>query len=816
MAIAGSLIVTVSARTSDFEAGMRKTTATLKFTEQQAKQVTQAFTGLGTSFSSTATKAQQTSTSLSSLTRSLAGLAAGVVSIQALTSAISSSVQAALKLEALTTAFKVITGSAQGAAEAMQFVRDTGERLGVQIDSISTGYKTLLAATQGTSMSLKEAQTLFLGVVEGSRALGLSAEDTAGALRPLTQIISQQAFQADELRNELGSRLPGVMQLLVTASNGAFKSVGELTKAMEDGKLKGQAALDLAANFGVVLRQKFAPAAMEAARGTQAAFDRLQTAVNDLAVAFGRSLAPALAESARALTAFISLGREGAGAFGGQFITVIREATSVVIGLAGAVIVLGKYMAALGAGIAFGPEAWKAGWEDVQQTFTDIIDLQNKVLKGGFGVQPGGPMVAPGGTLKPFTPGGEEDGKKAKKTAAERESERIAERQKDLVTDIANAYDAANLALEYGVELDRTRMEQKLREAKFSKADLDTLMATYDATQRLLEQRKKDVKLAEDRKALATELQESLDKQLYTERELLQHKLTALGFSKEEADVKLKMFDTEQRLRDEAEKRKDAEREALQATKEHLATLKRLQEELQPRVRQTRAQELQGTISEIAGETSDPYTLAQADIQRQDTLRAEWIDRIEQDLERLGEAAANTFVDMAVTGEFNFKRIGETFSRMVLEMVADAIDLKGMLSGLLKDALGQPASGGQAGSGALGMLGNLFSSGGGSASTAALQTDISTSMAANPELFAFGGGLAVGGPVMPGRFYTVGERGPETLIAGGPGQVVPTGGMGSVTVNQYISTPDVGGFRASERQLWAAAMRQGQQARRVL
>jgi hypothetical protein len=357
-----------------------------------------------------------------------------------------------------------------------------------------------------------------------------------------------------------------------------------------------------------------------------------------------------------------------------------------------------------------------------------------------------------------------------------------------------------------------------LREAQFTRADLDTLMATYDATQRLLEQRKQDVKLAEDRKQLATELQEALDKQVLTERELFQRRLTALGFSQEEAAGKLQMWDTEKRLREEAEKRKDAEREALQATKEHLATLQRLQEDLQPRVRQTRAQELQGTISEIAGETSDPFTLAQADIQREQTLRAEWLDGIMQDLERLGEAAATTFTEIAVTGEFNFKRISETFSRMVLEMLADAIDLKGMLSKVLKDLVGQPASAGQPGSGALGMLGNLFGGGEGASAAAnpALQADVTSSIAANPELFAFGGGLAAGGPVMPGRFYTVGERGPELLMAGGPGTVIPNSGGRPVNVHMTVVTKDADSFRRSRQQVSADMVIAAQRARRVL
>ena len=827
MAIAGSLIVTVSARTTDFENGMRKTTATLKLTEQQAKAVTQAFAGLGNSFSATATKAQQTSTSLTSLTRSLTGLAAGVVSIQALTSALISSVQAAMKLDALTLGLKAITGSSQGAADAINFLRATGDRLGVQFDTIAGSYKTLLAATQGTNLGLKETQTVFLGIVEASRAMGLSAEDTAGALRPLTQIIGQQAFQADELRNELGARLPVALQLLVKASNGAFTSVKDLFDAMEAGKLKGQVALDLVANFGVVLRQQFAPAAQEAANSAAAAFERFKQAVTDLQVALGRELLPALGDVARAMTEMLKSAQGTSSAFGSSFTTVIREAGSAVVGLAGGIGVLAKAMALLNTRLD-DPQAIIANWNALKEAFLDVATAQHQILNPAqlTRLNPKLPAL-PGeaGALRPIVPGGGEDGKAAKKTAAEKESERIAERQKDLVNDIANAYDAANLALEYGVELERTRMEQKLREANFSKADLDTLMATYDATQRLLEQRKQDVKLAEDRKQLSTELQESLDKQLYTERELLQHKLTALGFSKEEAAIKLKMYDTEKRLREEAEKRKEAAQEAAQATKEHLATMERLQEKLQPRKRQTRAEELQGVMSEMAEETSDPYTLAKADIQREDTLREERWDKITESLERMAESAANIFTEMAKTGEINFKKIGKQFGDMLLDTVADAIDLKGMFSGLLKDLLGKPGSGGQAGTGLFGSLGGLFGSGGGgtgmgvNAAGAATSGTLPTTWGAYESMSAagmFGGGLAAGGPVMPGKFYTVGERGPETLVAGGTGQVIPHGGGGQVNVTFNVSTPDVGGFRASERQLWAAAMRQGQQARRVL
>jgi hypothetical protein len=40
----------------------------------------------------------------------------------------------------------------------------------------------------------------------------------------------------------------------------------------------------------------------------------------------------------------------------------------------------------------------------------------------------------------------------------------------------------------------------------------------------------------------------------------------------------------------------------------------------------------------------------------------------------------------------------------------------------------------------------------------------------------FGGWLADGGPVEPGKYYTVGERGPETFVPTAPGHIVPNGG----------------------------------------
>ncbi len=66
--------------------------------------------------------------------------------------------------------------------------------------------------------------------------------------------------------------------------------------------------------------------------------------------------------------------------------------------------------------------------------------------------------------------------------------------------------------------------------------------------------------------------------------------------------------------------------------------------------------------------------------------------------------------------------------------------------------------------------------------------------------------MAKGGWMMPGGFYQVGEAGREYIRMGNSGgQVIPEdqmgAGMHAPVVNVYVTTPDAGSFRATERQI---------------
>lgn len=56
---------------------------------------------------------------------------------------------------------------------------------------------------------------------------------------------------------------------------------------------------------------------------------------------------------------------------------------------------------------------------------------------------------------------------------------------------------------------------------------------------------------------------------------------------------------------------------------------------------------------------------------------------------------------------------------------------------------------------------------------------------------SFGGALASGGPVSPGRSYIVGERGPEWFTPSGTGRIVANGAMAGMQVNVVNNAPGV-------------------------
>ena len=177
---------------------------------------------------------------------------------------------AALQMDRLSKAYTTITGSSASAQQQLSYLYDVSNRLGLQFQSTAESAKTFFAAGKGSSLE-KDMNGIFEAVASAGAALALSQDDMQGAFLALGQMISKGKVQAEELRGQLGERLPGAFQLAAKAMN---MTTAELDKFMADGKLTAE---DLLPKLAKVMQEEFGAAAEAAAYGLQGQMNRLST-----------------------------------------------------------------------------------------------------------------------------------------------------------------------------------------------------------------------------------------------------------------------------------------------------------------------------------------------------------------------------------------------------------------------------------------------------------------------------------------------------------------------------------------------------------
>lgn len=184
------------------------------------------------------------------------------------------SVEAQMQVERLDKAFGAIYGNAAQAQQQLDFIRKTSRELGQEFYSTAEAAKTFFAAGQGTSLS-GQLNQIYTGFSKAGAALALSSDDMQGIFLALGQSMSKGKVQAEELRGQIGERLPGAFQIAAKAMG---MSTAELDKFMADGKLLTD---DLLPKMAQALEEKYGRAAESAADTVQGSINRLSTAWTD-------------------------------------------------------------------------------------------------------------------------------------------------------------------------------------------------------------------------------------------------------------------------------------------------------------------------------------------------------------------------------------------------------------------------------------------------------------------------------------------------------------------------------------------------------
>lgn len=233
---------------------------------------------------------------LAGLQSAIAPAVAGFLSLSAAIGAIKKASEAAIELDRIKIALQATIGSAEGARSEFAFVREEAFRLGLNLQQSAKDYTSLTAATKGTTLAGQKTRDIFTAVSEASSVLGLSADSTSGALLAIQQIVSKGTVSAEELRGQLGERLPGAFQI---AARSIGVTTAELGRLLESGAI---AADDFLPKFAAELKKTFADGLPGAVGSARAEFERLQNAIFETAAAVGQSgLNQGLAEAAKVL-----------------------------------------------------------------------------------------------------------------------------------------------------------------------------------------------------------------------------------------------------------------------------------------------------------------------------------------------------------------------------------------------------------------------------------------------------------------------------------------------------------------------------------
>ena len=158
------------------------------------------------------------------------GLLAG---IQILKNIIKDIFQTTKTFDALAFTMNKITGSAFGAADSQRFLLQITKDYGVELVSTTNRWIKFLAAAKQSKLSLKDTEDIFRSMTKAAGVLGLKTEELTGVYLALEQMLSKGKVTTEELRRQLGERLPGAMGIMASAIGVTIPKLDEMLKKGE-------------------------------------------------------------------------------------------------------------------------------------------------------------------------------------------------------------------------------------------------------------------------------------------------------------------------------------------------------------------------------------------------------------------------------------------------------------------------------------------------------------------------------------------------------------------------------------------------------
>ncbi len=149
-------------------------------------------------------------------------------------------IQAGLVIDKFVNTLKTVSEGTLGFQRNLNFLFAEADRVGFAVGDVGNSFARLSLAMKGAGFEGGQTRETFSELVGASRNFGLSAADTMGVIRALEQSMSKGKFMAEEVRNQMGDRLPVAMAALERAVTKVDGKQSDLNKRFEEGTIDVQ------------------------------------------------------------------------------------------------------------------------------------------------------------------------------------------------------------------------------------------------------------------------------------------------------------------------------------------------------------------------------------------------------------------------------------------------------------------------------------------------------------------------------------------------------------------------------------------------
>ena len=173
-----------------------------------------------------------------------------------------------------------VSTSAEDYTKSFQNVLDISKEFLFPVDKAIGEFTRLKAAVVGAGFGTDEATDVFKGFAAAILATGGNSEKLSGALLAASQVFSKGKVQAEELRGQIGERLPGAFTTFA-------QSIGVSSRDLDDMLRKGEVSTENFVEFTRTLFSRYEKTAETLGSSPEKAGQRLQLALSLATLEYG-------------------------------------------------------------------------------------------------------------------------------------------------------------------------------------------------------------------------------------------------------------------------------------------------------------------------------------------------------------------------------------------------------------------------------------------------------------------------------------------------------------------------------------------------